>query len=156
MNRLTSSAFRQRPRYFGHLTNDIIYDRLAPGIKDELRHTTPKLPSGRRKHQMHRKLMPDMGHPKLREHLASVTTIMRLSDTYEDFKHNLDKIQPRYGKRSRWTSATKVSSRPRRCRQAPQRGNVGPPLHSHMMSVQKSGGQSRAGSASGSASDFLD
>ena len=46
---------------------------------------------------MHRKLMPDMGHPKLREHLASVTTIMRLSDTYEDFKHNLDKIQPRYG-----------------------------------------------------------
>lgn len=87
----------RRPQYFGHLTNDIIYDRLAPGIKDELRNTTPKLPSGRRKHHMHRKLTPDMGHPKLREHLASVTTIMRLSKTYEDFKASLDKIHPRYG-----------------------------------------------------------
>lgn len=87
----------RRPQYFGHLTNDIIYDRLAPGIKDELRTTTPKLPSGRRKHHMHRKLTPDMGHPKLREHLASVTTIMRLSDTYDDFKASLDKIHPRYG-----------------------------------------------------------
>lgn len=87
----------KRPQYFGHLTNDIIYDRLAPGIKDELRNTTPKLPSGRRKHHMHRKLTPDMGHPKLREHLASVTTIMRLSSNYEEFKRNLDKIHPRYG-----------------------------------------------------------
>lgn len=87
----------KRPQYFGHLTNDIIYDRLAPGIREELRNTTPKLPSGRRKHHMHRKLTPEMGHPKLREHLASVTTIMRLSNTYEDFKRNLDKIHPRYG-----------------------------------------------------------
>ncbi|MER9076249.1 P63C domain-containing protein [Mesorhizobium sp. M0904] len=87
----------KRPQYFGHLTNDIIYDRLAPGIREELRNTTPKLPSGRRKHQMHRKLTPDMGHPKLREHLASVTTIMRLSSTYDEFKKNLDKIHPRYG-----------------------------------------------------------
>ena len=87
----------KRPQYFGHLTNDIIYDRLAPGLKDELRNSTPKLPSGKRKHHMHRKLTPDMGHPKLREHLASVTTIMRLSDTYDDFKKNLDKIHPRYG-----------------------------------------------------------
>ncbi|WP_199698961.1 P63C domain-containing protein [Oleomonas cavernae] len=87
----------KRPQYFGHLTNDIIYERLAPGIKDELRNTTPKLPSGRRKHHMHRKLTPEMGHPKLREHLASVTTIMRLSSNYEEFKRNLDKIHPRYG-----------------------------------------------------------
>ncbi len=87
----------KRPQYFGHLTNDIIYDRLAPGLREELRKTTPKLPSGRRKHHMHRKLTPDMGHPKLREHLASVTTIMRLSATYQDFKSNLDKIHPRYG-----------------------------------------------------------
>jgi hypothetical protein len=87
----------KRPQYFGHLTNDIIYDRLAPGIRDELRNTTPKLPSGRRKHHMHRKLTPDMGHPKLREHLASVTTIMKLSRNYDEFKRNLDKIHPRYG-----------------------------------------------------------
>lgn len=87
----------KRPQYFGHLTNDIIYDRLAPGLKEELRNSTPKLPSGRRKHHMHRKLTPEMGHPKLREHLASVTTIMKLSNSYSEFKRNLDKIHPRYG-----------------------------------------------------------
>lgn len=86
----------KRPQYFGHLTNDIIYKRLAPGVRDELDKTVPKTPSGRRKHQMHRRLTPDMGHPKLREHLASVTTIMKLSDNYGQFKGNLDRVHPRY------------------------------------------------------------
>ena len=45
---------------------------------------------------MHRKLTPDMGNPKLREHLASVTTVMRLSNDYEDFLSKLDKVHPRY------------------------------------------------------------
>ena len=38
----------------------------------------------------------DIGHPKLREHLASVTTIMKLSDEYDDFGVKLDRIHPRY------------------------------------------------------------
>lgn len=87
----------KKPQYFGHLTNDVIYSRLAPGVKEELARTTPKLPSGRRKHQLHRKLTPELGHPKLREHLASVTTIMKLSDGYEDFIRKLDQIHPRFG-----------------------------------------------------------
>ena len=32
----------QRPRYFGLLTNDIVYDRLAPGVLDELKKIEPK------------------------------------------------------------------------------------------------------------------
>lgn len=86
----------KRPQYFGHLTNDIVYKRLAPGVREELDKATPKTPSGRRKHHMHRKLTPDMGHPKLREHLASVTTVMRLSNDYDDFLGKLDRIHPRY------------------------------------------------------------
>lgn len=91
------SSSIKRPQYFGHLTNDIIYDRIAPGLKEELRNTVPKTTTGRRKHQFHRLLTPDMGHPKLREHLASVTTIMKLSSDYADFKSKLDRIHPRYG-----------------------------------------------------------
>ena len=45
-----------RPSYFGHLTNDIIYRRLAPGVLEELKRTTPKAPSGRHKQQLHRRL----------------------------------------------------------------------------------------------------
>lgn len=86
----------KRPQYFGHLTNDIIYKRLAPGVLEELKSQTPKLPSGARKHQMHRKLTPEMGHPKLREHLASVITIMKLSSDYGEFKLKLEQIHPAY------------------------------------------------------------
>lgn len=87
----------KRPQYFGHLTNDIVYRRLAPAVLEELKRTTPKTPSGRLKHHLHRKLTPDIGHPKLRERLSSVTTIMKLSNDYDDFTKKLDRIHPRFG-----------------------------------------------------------
>lgn len=87
----------KRPQYFGHLTNDIIYKRLAPKVLAEIKRTEPKTPTGKRKGAMHQRLTPDLGHPKLREHLASVTTIMALSDDYEDFLSKLDRRHPRYG-----------------------------------------------------------
>jgi P63C domain len=86
----------KRPQYFGHLTNDIIYRRLAPGVIEELKRTEPKTPSGRRKGTIQQRLSPDLGHPRLREHLASVTTIMDLSDDYKDFMRKLDKRHPRF------------------------------------------------------------
>lgn len=88
----------KRPQYFGYLTNDIIYDRLAPGVKEELKNSTPKTPKGRPAHALHRRLTPDLGHPKLREHMASVITIMKLSDNYDDFHEKLDRLHPAYGK----------------------------------------------------------
>ena len=86
----------RRPQYFGHLTNDIIYRRLAPGVLEDLKRTEPKLPSGKRKGTIHQRLTPELGHPKLREHLASVTTIMVLSEDYGDFLAKLNKRHPRF------------------------------------------------------------
>ena len=86
----------KRPQYFGHLTNDIIYRRLAPAVLEELKKTTPKTPSGKLKDHLHRRLTPDLGHPKLREHMASVVTAMKLSSDYDDFKLKLDILHPRY------------------------------------------------------------
>ena len=87
----------KRPQYFGHLTNDIVYKRLAPSVLEELKKTTPKDDKGRNKSHYHRRLTPDLGHPKLREHMASVITVMQLSDDYKSFKKNLDKVRPKYG-----------------------------------------------------------
>lgn len=87
----------RRPQYFGRLTNDIVYKRLAPGVLEELKKATPKSETGRHKHQLHRRLTPDIGHPKLREHMASVVTIMKLSDSYKDFQRKLDRVHARYG-----------------------------------------------------------
>lgn len=87
----------KRPQYFGHLTNDIVYARLAPGVLEELKRVVPHRESGKgRKYSFTRRLTEEIGHPKLREHLVSVTTIMKLSDDYDDFAVKLDRIHPRY------------------------------------------------------------
>lgn len=83
-----------RPQYFGTLTNNIVYDRIAPGVRAELKKQSAK---DERKGKLHQRLTPDMGHPKLREHLASVTSIMKLSKDYDDFMANLDRVHTRYG-----------------------------------------------------------
>jgi hypothetical protein len=61
-----------------------------------LKNTVPKNQAGRHKHHLHRHLTPDLGHPKLREHIASVVTIMRLSSDWDDFRAKLDAIHPKW------------------------------------------------------------
>lgn len=87
----------KRPRYFGILTNDIVYKRLAPGVLEELKNVTPRDDKGRRKHKYHQRLTTNIGYPKLREHLGSVVTLMKLSDGWDDFQRKLDRIHPRIG-----------------------------------------------------------
>jgi P63C domain len=88
----------QRPRYFGLFTNDIVYDRLAPGVLDELKKVNPKSETGRRRHKNFQWLTANVGYPKLREHLGSVVAIKKLSTDWHDFRAKLNKIHPSYGK----------------------------------------------------------
>lgn len=83
-----------RPQYFGLLTNDIVYERLAPGLLEELKRQAAK--DEKRAH-LHRRLTQEVGHPRLKEHLAAVVTVMKLSDAYPDFIHKLNKVFPRFG-----------------------------------------------------------
>lgn len=87
----------KKPAYFGHLTNNIVYDRLAPGVRHELKRVTPRDEKGRHAYQLHRHLTEDSGHPKLREHLASVVTLMKISDNWDEFMKHLDRAHPKYG-----------------------------------------------------------
>ncbi|WP_342617246.1 P63C domain-containing protein [Rhodoferax sp. GW822-FHT02A01] len=83
-----------RPQYFGVLTNDIVYERLAPGLLEELKKQSAK---DEKKAHLHRRLTLEVGHPRLKEHLASVTTAMKLSSDYQDFIGKLNRIHPRFG-----------------------------------------------------------
>lgn len=89
----------KRPQVIGHLTNDVIYSRLAPGVLKELRKKEPKDNRGRRKHQLHRWTTEDIGHPKLREHLASVITLMKVAPdkAWRKFMSMLNRALPKYG-----------------------------------------------------------
>ncbi len=84
-----------RPQVVGHYTNDIIYDRLAPGVLEELRNRNPTLPSGNRRHRHHQHLTPNHGHPALQRHIEGVIALMRVSESWEKFMVLLEKAYPK-------------------------------------------------------------
>jgi hypothetical protein len=92
-----TSIDSSRPGVVGKDTIDLIYQRLAPAVLEELKRITPRLESGRLKHHFHRRLTDDIGHPKLREHIASVITLMKASNNWSFFKRMIDKAIPKYG-----------------------------------------------------------
>lgn len=86
-----------KPPLVGNLTNNVVYDRLAPGVKDELKRRTPRDEKGRHKDKLHSRLTPTLGHPKLIEHLGAVVAVMKLSDKWPDFIEKLDRVKPKFG-----------------------------------------------------------
>jgi len=86
----------KRPQYFGTLTNDIVYKRLAPGVLAELKKVIPKTESGRRKGTFSQGLTRNIGYPKLREHLGATVAYMSVSKDYPDFIQKLDRFRPRF------------------------------------------------------------
>ncbi len=86
----------KKPSIIGKITNDIIYQRLAPGVLKELQKITPKDDKGRRKHQFHRRLTDDIGHPKLRELLSNVIVLMRASANWSNFQRLIERSLPKY------------------------------------------------------------
>jgi hypothetical protein len=98
MFRLKGWKFNQipskRPLTAGKLTNNLVYQRLAPGVLEELKRITPRDDKGRLKHKYHQRLTEDVGHPRLREHLAAVIALMRASDDWHAFYRSLNRALP--------------------------------------------------------------
>lgn len=86
-----------RPWFVGKLTKDIVYARLAPGIIKELEERNPMDEKGHRKTRHHQWLTEDVGHPALAQHLHAVTTLMRISKSWGQFKQILDEAFPKRG-----------------------------------------------------------
>lgn len=86
-----------RPGVVGKDTNDIIYSRLAPVVLQELKKKTPRDDKGKLKYHYHRLLTEDVGHPKLKEHISNVLTLMRASSSWKGFQRLLDRAIPRFG-----------------------------------------------------------
>lgn len=82
----------QFPSFFGHITNNAIYERLAPGLLPELKKAANK---EAKKVKLHQFLTKDVGHPKLKDHLVSVVTLLKISKNKEEFYSHLDRVHPK-------------------------------------------------------------
>lgn len=90
-----SSYALKRPSGVGHYTNDLVYERLAPGVLDELKARTPRFASGTLRNKYFQWFTPEFGHPKLREHLIGVMALMRAAPNWAAFKRALQRSYPK-------------------------------------------------------------
>ena len=86
-----------RPQIVGRYTNDLVYERLAPGILEELQARNPKNPRGQRGVRHHQWLTENVGHPALAQHLYALIGFMRVSSTWRQFYHMVERAYPKRG-----------------------------------------------------------
>ena len=86
-----------RPSLVGKYTDDIVYRRLAPGVRNELRRLNPKDEKGQRTQKHHQWLTEDIGIPTLTKHLDGVMVLMKAAQDWESFKRMLARAFPKYG-----------------------------------------------------------
>jgi hypothetical protein len=86
----------RRPSFVGRVTNNLVYKRLGPEVLKELEARNPKMPTGRRRHKHFQWLTEDIGHPRLREHIFALITLLRVcpSGNRAQFKQLVDRALP--------------------------------------------------------------
>ncbi len=85
----------------GHYTNNLVFERMAPGLLNELRDKAPKNERGHRPDRMHQWLTTDVGDPMLAQHLHSLMMLQRVAIAngygWQRFLHMVDQAMPRRG-----------------------------------------------------------
>lgn len=89
----------RRPGFIGHDTNNVVYDRLQPGVLRKLDELNPKTPKGYRKDRHHQFFTPDYGVPELKQHILNVMFLMDAAgeNNWKGFLTMLNRASPRKG-----------------------------------------------------------
>jgi hypothetical protein len=92
---------KNRYSVVAHYTRDLVYERLAPGLLQELERKSPKSESGNRSNRLHQWLTDDIGNPMLAQHLHSLVMFQRLAISsgygWGRFVKMVDRVLPRRG-----------------------------------------------------------
>lgn len=96
LRNLTTDDVRKRPAYFGKLTNNIVYERLLPGMVKRLAEVNPvSEDTGRRARKHFQHLSENDGYKHLKDHLTGLLFLMRASKSWDDLIERLDVAAPR-------------------------------------------------------------
>lgn len=82
------------PQYFGVLTNNLVYRRIAPGLLKALKERRNE--RGRPSNKLHSWATLDVGVPEILFHLGTVVGLMKTHTKYELFEKQLDTVAPIY------------------------------------------------------------
>jgi hypothetical protein len=85
----------KRPKLVGRDTVYIVYERLPPGVLEELREKNPVIRPGTRRYHHHRFLTADIGNPHLERIVTVATALMRASQSWLSFRRLIERALPR-------------------------------------------------------------
>jgi hypothetical protein len=92
---------KNRYSVVGHYTNNLVFERMAPGLLNQLQTKTPKNERGHRPDRMHQWLTADVGDPMLAQHLHSLMMLQRVAIAngygWQRFLHMVNQAMPRRG-----------------------------------------------------------
>ena len=92
---------KNRYSVVAHYTNNLVYERLAPGLLRDLQSKAPKNEKGYRSNKLHQWLTEDVGDPMLAQHLHTIIMFQRLAIAnghgWQRFLHTIDQVLPRRG-----------------------------------------------------------
>lgn len=88
----TVRGINKRPSIIGKWTNKLIYEQLPKGVLEELKVKTPKSQEGNYTARFFQSLTPDIGHPELTSQIYKVVGIMQISDNWNDFISNFNRM----------------------------------------------------------------
>jgi hypothetical protein len=96
------------PQYMGHVVNELVWTRIAPGVLAELKTVNPVIgPKGRHKGKHYKFMTKDVGNPKLLNLIGRLEGIAYLfpDGAYDDYKAAVDRLLPNYGSLPLWRAA---------------------------------------------------
>lgn len=82
------------PQYFGKLTNNLIYRRIAPGLLKKLKERREE--RGKKSNKLFRWLSEDIGDQSLLLQLGATIGLMKVNTNYDVFEKQMDTAYPIY------------------------------------------------------------
>lgn len=87
----------RRPGVVGRYINGLVYERLGPGVLEQLKHKNPINDKGNRRSKHFQWLTEDIGHPALAQHMHALIGFMRAEDEWGSFKNRFYRAFPTKG-----------------------------------------------------------
>jgi hypothetical protein len=85
---------QKRPGVIGTWTNQLIYERMAPGLLDELKRRSPKNEKGYRKNPFFTFLTNEVGEPKLREFFGGHLALAKANTLWKKYMEMVNRVYP--------------------------------------------------------------
>lgn len=86
------NASPKRPQCIGHIINKYVYEKLPPGVLEELKRKNPVNENGNRKYRFHQFLTEDIGNENLQKQIVQTITLMKVSDNIDHFNELIERL----------------------------------------------------------------